>query len=161
MVPPEVDLIALKDDGEYICVCISHTRADHPPPSEANWKWDFRGGWTEPTDDLELNQYQQFYKAWRVGDEAARPSKFETKFPYELSFGDSPPPYLSNQPSILVTETYETLLRRILRIRQRDKTGDEKGIVLLGQPGTGTSMSPPHPTFRLTRTSLLQENRPS
>lgn len=138
---PEVDLVALKDESMSMYDGPTPTT---PPSLERDWEWIGRDGWTQPVDNEEWRQYQQFYDTWRG---ATIPSEFETKLPYVLSLVESPPAYIPDQPSILVTETYEKLLHRILCIRRRDaEERFRNGILLTGQPGTGTSMSAPHPT---------------
>jgi len=70
--------------------------------------------------------------------------KFRTTIPYKLSFGAFPdgkailPFHLKDTTGgrILVTQSYYKLFRRIMDHRA---TGGE-GVVLTGQPGTGTSL---------------------
>ena len=86
------------------------------------------------------------------------------RVPYKLSLGVKQGgtdllPFRSGSTSggqILVTESYDTLLHRMLSFRRQGR-GDTKGVVLTGQPGTGASLlpdlnaarhSPTHPSPR-------------
>jgi len=94
------------------------------------------------------DEHQEFYSYWLKSSSS---TKFLDTFPYELSFGPIPKtteallPFhpsrmLGNQ--ILVTESYNRILHRLLRLRSRDMDmGDTCGALLTGQPGTGASMS--------------------
>jgi hypothetical protein len=101
------------------------------------------------------DEYHDFYMHWLgQSTESAEPtgstelakSIFCSTFPYKLSLGAGPdgrsrPPFapavLGNE--ILVTEAYDKTFHRLLRLRMHDK-GHDKGAVLTGQPGIGTSL---------------------
>lgn len=107
----------------------------------------------------ELEEYQAFYTNW-YGD--SKPGEFKDKFPYELPLGTLPfRPCTTCENKILVTESYETLYRRILSLRMEDD-GHKRGVVVTGQPGTGESPSPDHVLVRhLTGASVPQGKQPS
>ena len=76
--------------------------------------------------------------------DASTDPKFHSTFLYKLSLGTGPddtallPFHFKDTPGdqILVTESYLNLFKRIMNNRA---TGDQ-GVVLTGQPGTGTSL---------------------
>ena len=75
----------------------------------------------------------------------------ESKYLLPFHVGDTP----GNR--ILVTKSYDDMLRRVLYLRQCDK-GKDRGVVLAGQPGIGASLWPgPHPVGQLTSASVPQE----
>ena len=93
------------------------------------------------------DEHQQFYEHWR-GNENSTDSKFLNTFPYKLSLGKGPDdePLLPFQPSasenrILVTNSYERMFHRLLRLRKND-VGGTQGVVLTGQPGIGAPLQP-------------------
>ena len=102
---------------------------------DANWNWSDRkkSYWEECEDD----GYLKFYMHCRHGG-----LKFLDTFPYKLSLGAWPDgtAFLPFHPEdttggqILVTESYNKLFSRIMAHRA---TG-ERGVVITGQPGTGT-----------------------
>ena len=61
----------------------------------------------------------EFHKCWRGHTDG---SDFRDEFPYGLSLGDS-----DTKPSLttptLITETYEKMFQRLLRIRKYDVRG--------------------------------------
>jgi len=73
---------------------------------------------------------------------------FRTEFPYELSLG----PDSTVSPTgttILVTEAYDKMYRRLLHLREVDRVGPTvRGAVVTGQSGVGAPLtrSPPHMT---------------
>jgi len=88
--------------------------------------------------------YQDFYNHWV--DKSAG-SRFSDKFPYELSLGvnSQNKPLLPFRLSgtsggILVTRSFGNTFDRILALRMEDTHGRRRGVVLTGQPGTGTSI---------------------
>ena len=90
------------------------------------------------------NGYQDFYDHWL--DKTAG-SRFSDTFPYNLSLGvDSRnEPLLPFRPrgtsgGILVTKTFGDMFDRILSLRMSDTNGSSSGVVLTGQPGSGTSI---------------------
>ena len=105
-------------------------------------------------------EYQQFYDSWR--NDTTKPGKFEEKFPYELHTG--PVPFLAHETrgnKILVTESYEALYHRILRLRGQDM-GTATGVVVTGQPGAGESLLRDRDlSRRLTGAFVPQEKQPS
>ena len=94
--------------------------------------------------------YQDFYSHWR-GNSPYRqpqfPDRFERTYPYKLSLGkrnSGKPllPFCSDRilgDQIVVTQSYIHMLHRILYLRSWDG-GDEKGVVVTGQPSTGASL---------------------
>ena len=81
----------------------------------------------------------QFYKYW--SKESAHTS-FLSTFPYTLSLGvDSKNKCLLpfHPKNILVTESYNNLFHRVLRLREAD-IGTTAGVVLTGQSGTGVCL---------------------
>jgi len=90
--------------------------------------------------------YQEFYKHWL---KSSSNTNFLDTFPYELSLGPDGVPLLPFDDSntsgsqILVTESYNCMLRRLLHLRSEDSR-DNKGAVLTGQPGIGISKSNDH-----------------
>ena len=88
--------------------------------------------------------YQGFYKHWY---DKGPGSNFGNKFPYPLSLGgkDVPPlPFDSESTTgnqIIVTKSYDNMLHRILKLRTRDTKGKKRGVVLIGQPGIGASLT--------------------
>lgn len=104
----------------------------------------------------------EFYKTW--SDETAS-SEFRDQFPYTLSLGRQLP--LEHLPhfltmhawkgGILIPESYEVMIRRLLRFHRLD-LGSTRGVILTGQPGVGLSpQSSLLPVRQLTDTSILQE----
>jgi len=107
-------------------------------------------------------RYQAFYDYWR--DESAS-SHLSGMAPYELSLGLDPQnkpllPFRHRGTSgrIVVTKTFADMLARILALRMKDSDGNSTGVVLTGQPGTGTSMWP-GPTPRGNSPVLLSSRK--
>ena len=99
------------------------------------------------TKEVELEDYQEFYTRWR----GASNSKFCNTFPYTLELGAYPDgkPFLpfradsTAEGRILVTEPYDQMYHRLLRLRINDR-GRNKGVVVTGQPGVGASPRSDH-----------------
>ena len=97
--------------------------------------------WQVDHDD---DGYQQFYDKWRT---KTTDSDFYNPFPYQLSLGRSTsgaplPPFRADDilgDKIVVTESYDQMYHRLLRLRMSDVGGKAKGAVLTGQPGVGVS----------------------
>lgn len=105
-----------------------------PPPPGADWTW--------PAKEMEeweklAGGFKGFCDYWRDIDSG---SDFVDDFPYELSLGMEPLlPFLTHSESggrILVTQSYEAMFQRLLRLREKDEK-TPTGAVLTGQPGTG------------------------
>jgi len=121
------------------------THSDQPVgvmtcPDSAEWRWpeESKKQWVEVTD--ESDEYVAFYNRWYP---STRP-KFPTKLPYKLSLEL---PTQSTTGTILVTEAYDNMYRRLLRLRETDRVETRvKGAVVTGQPGIGAPLtrSPPH-----------------
>jgi len=115
-----------------------------PYPDSAQWLWSEanKKEWREVTGEGE--EYVAFCNHWY--DSTAR-SNFGKKFPYELAFGVGLT--ISPTGTILVTEAYDKMYRRLLLLREADRVGPTvRGAVVIGQPGAGAPLtrSPPHMT---------------
>jgi len=107
------------------------------------------------------DRFQQFYEHWRDRSTA---TDFLSAFPYKLSLGvdsdgTSLLPFRPDGTSggqILVTRSYDVMLRRLLRLRREDN-GAAKGAVLTGQPGVGASLLPDPHTVQLTSASIQEK----
>ena len=70
--------------------------------------------------------YQKFYKHWC--DDPNNSKRFRNRFPYKLSLGVNSAgrpllpfcPYDTSGSEILVTKSYDDMLHRLLRLRERD-----------------------------------------
>jgi len=114
-----------------------------PYPDTSKWDWpeESQKEWREVVGEGE--GYVAFCNRWY--DPAAR-SNFHNKFPYELSLGMGWAISPAGKP-ILVTEAYDKMFHRLLRLREDDRVGRTvKGAVVTGQPGIGAPLtkSPPH-----------------
>ena len=89
------------------------------------------------------DEYQGFYKHWY---DKGPGSDFRNEFPYTLSLGAEGVPSLpfrhksTTGNQIIITKPYDNMLHRILKLRERDK-GDSTGVMLIGQPGIGASLT--------------------
>jgi len=88
--------------------------------------------------------YQAFYDYWRDKSASSHLSKTP---PYDLPLGldlQNEPflPFLPETEIICVTRAFVDMSARILALRMEDYGGQSAGVVLTGQPGTGTSMLP-------------------
>lgn len=81
------------------------------------------------------DECQQFYGHWHD----LHNFDFPTQFPYRLSLGGVSPirPHDTKENVILITKSYNDIFHRILRLRHVF-LGNTRGVVLNGQPGTGT-----------------------
>ena len=93
--------------------------------------------------NLATHKFKGFYDRWL---ESSAVSKFIDTFPYKLSLGmDRSLGVLLDHytvgAQIIVTESYENIYRRLLRLREEDEDVERPtGAVITGQPGTGESL---------------------
>lgn len=87
----------------------------------------------------DVRDFREFYKNW-----ANKPTdfKFPSTFPYKLSLGSNSGPLASFHSSwrrrILVTQAYDDMFHRLLRLRMNDSVCN-RGAVITGQSGIGGS----------------------
>lgn len=82
--------------------------------------------------------YQEFYDNWR---KKSTGTEFHNTFPYKLTIGALP--FRAEKElggNIVVTESYDRMYHRLLRLRVSDDEGMTKGAVLTGQPGIGAPL---------------------
>ena len=128
------------DAGKRIYIYLPRISTYRPPLDPgANWTWrdTDQKVWKLVPDN---NENQQFYGYWRSRSDG---SDFLKSFPYLLPSDPQGPPLpfrpgktLGNR--IVVTKGYDLLLHRLLTLRAGD-VGQAQGVLITGQPGTGTS----------------------
>jgi len=104
------------------------------PLPDDNWTWS-----VESKKQWEIESVGNEH--WRDSLTSSKPLN---KFPYVLGLGvdelDSPLLSFHGRDTsggrVLVTESYNNIFNRLLHIRQHD-SGKRRGVVLIGQPGTG------------------------
>ena len=136
--PLPLDLKPHNDTGKHVGVRLPYTNTNLLPDNKWTWSDADQKGWKLVTDG-----YQNFYEYWRGPDHP----KFRSEFPYKLSLGvgKSGESLLPGGPTgtsaneILVTESYNKVFYRLLRLRNKDM-GNANGAVLTGQSGIGLSL---------------------
>ena len=125
------------------------------PDDAVGWSWseDSQEEWQKVTT-AENEEYVTFYKLWR--NPATRPT-FDKEFPYELWIRAGPTLSPAGKP-ILITEAYDKMFRRLLRLRKEDLGGEVKGAVITGQPGIGAPLTRYHPIRQLIGSIFSRKN---